>query len=43
VVRWRYGGHCGFGAGVARASSADCFVVQQFERFDRMAGAAAAS
>jgi predicted alpha/beta-fold hydrolase len=41
VVRWRYGGHCGFGAGVARSSSADHFVLQQFERFDRIAGAAA--
>ena len=40
VVRSRYGGHCGFGAGVTRPSRADHFVLEQFERFDRIAGAA---
>ncbi len=34
VVRSRYGGHCGFAAGVARPSRADQFVLEQFERFD---------
>ena len=38
VVRSRYGGHCGFGTGVARPSSADRFVLAQFERFERIAG-----
>jgi predicted alpha/beta-fold hydrolase len=33
VVRTRYGGHCGFAAGVARPSRADEFVLEQFERF----------
>jgi predicted alpha/beta-fold hydrolase len=42
VVRWRYGGHCGFGAGVARSSRADHFVLAQFERFDRSDGATSA-
>jgi uncharacterized protein len=37
VVRTRYGGHCGFTAGVAGPSVADQFVLQQFERFDRAA------
>jgi predicted alpha/beta-fold hydrolase len=37
VVRTRYGGHCGFTAGVAGPSAADQFVLQQFERFDRAA------
>jgi uncharacterized protein len=37
VVRSRYGGHCGFAAGVARPSRADQFVLEQFERFDRLA------
>jgi uncharacterized protein len=35
VVRSRYGGHCGFVAGVTRPSIADRFVLEQFERFDR--------
>jgi uncharacterized protein len=35
VVRTRYGGHCGFTAGVAGPSVADQFVLQEFERFDR--------
>ena len=43
VVRSRYGGHCGFGAGVARPSMADRFVLEQFERFERAAGAAGAA
>jgi predicted alpha/beta-fold hydrolase len=42
VVRSRYGGHCGFGAGVVRPSRADQFVLEQFERFERIAGAAVA-
>jgi len=42
VVRSRYGGHCGFGTSIARPSSADRFVLAQFERFERIAGAAAA-
>jgi len=33
VVRSRYGGHCGFVAGVTRPSIADRFVLEQFERF----------
>ncbi len=37
VVRTRYGGHCGFTAGVAGPSAADYFVLQEFERFDRVA------
>jgi uncharacterized protein len=37
VVRTRYGGHCGFVAGVARPSVADRFVLEQFERFERTA------
>ena len=37
VVRTRYGGHCGFAAGVARPSVADRFVLEQFERFERAA------
>jgi uncharacterized protein len=36
VVRTRYGGHCGFTAGVAGPSVADQFVLQQFERFGRV-------
>jgi uncharacterized protein len=43
VVRSRYGGHCGFAAGVARPSRADHFVLEQFERFDRLARGAPAS
>jgi predicted alpha/beta-fold hydrolase len=35
VVRSRYGGHCGFVAGVTRPSIADRFVLEQFERFER--------
>jgi hypothetical protein len=37
VVRTRYGGHCGFAAGVARPSIANRFVLEQFERFERAA------
>ena len=37
VVRTRYGGHCGFAAGVARPSVADRFVLEQFESFERAA------
>jgi uncharacterized protein len=37
VVRTRYGGHCGFTAGVAGPSAADLFVLREFERFDREA------
>jgi hypothetical protein len=40
VVRSRYGGHCGFGTSIARPSSADRFVLAQFERFERIADAA---
>jgi uncharacterized protein len=42
VVRSRYGGHCGFGTSIAGPSSADRFVLEQFARFERIAGAAAA-
>jgi predicted alpha/beta-fold hydrolase len=37
IVRTRYGGHCGFQAGMARPSIADRFVLEQFERFERAA------
>ena len=37
VVRTRYGGHCGFAAGVAGPSAADLFVLREFERFEREA------
>ena len=37
VVRTRYGGHCGFTAGVTGPSAADLFVLREFERFDREA------
>jgi len=33
VVRTRYGGHCGFSAGLTRPSVADRFVLAQFERY----------
>jgi predicted alpha/beta-fold hydrolase len=36
VVRSRYGGHCGFGTAGARPSAADRFVLQEFERFERL-------
>jgi uncharacterized protein len=36
VVRSRYGGHCGFAAGITRPSIADRFVLEQFERFERV-------
>jgi predicted alpha/beta-fold hydrolase len=35
VVRTRYGGHCGFAAGLTRPSMADRFVLEQFEQFER--------
>jgi predicted alpha/beta-fold hydrolase len=37
VARTRYGGHCGFAVGVTRPSAADRFVLEQFERFERVA------
>jgi predicted alpha/beta-fold hydrolase len=40
VVRSRYGGHCGFGDGVARPSVADRFVLAQFESFGSTAARA---
>jgi predicted alpha/beta-fold hydrolase len=40
VVRSRYGGHCGFGDGVARPSAADRFVLAQFEGFELTAARA---
>jgi len=42
VVRSRYGGHCGFGTGIAGPSSADRFVLEEFGRFERMSSTAAA-
>ena len=36
VTRTRYGGHCGFALGVMRPSAADRFVLEQFERFERV-------
>jgi predicted alpha/beta-fold hydrolase len=36
VTRTRYGGHCGFALGVMRPSAADRFVLEQFERFERL-------
>jgi predicted alpha/beta-fold hydrolase len=42
VVRSRYGGHCGFGTSIAGPSSADRFVLEEFGRFERMPGTAAA-
>ena len=40
VVRSRYGGHCGFGDGIARPSVADRFVLSQFEGFELTAARA---
>jgi len=36
VARTRYGGHCGFALGVMGPSAADRFVLEQFERFERL-------
>jgi predicted alpha/beta-fold hydrolase len=36
VARTRYGGHCGFALGVMGPSAADRFVLEQFERLERV-------
>jgi predicted alpha/beta-fold hydrolase len=42
VARTRHGGHCGFVLGVMRPSAADRFVLEQFERFERVGFGASA-